>query len=621
MNKSSSLSVYKVCILLFFFILTKTTFGQNIVSNTADPRHETLNQRVISVLFDTNIASATTAGWSVTVNLVAVTVNSVVASGTARVIVTFDASPVHAGEPYLKPGEILRVSYSQATGNTLTTSGPEINNFTNIQSKNNYANLTFPPASAICAEMIFFNLGDYGQVDKCAPVIMNFRQIAFKISLRVRNSSAFAIYPIRYASAWGDATTDNNLVPVQSDLLGVPSPGFINPIDAGFGGNPALVFTSRPNHNYPATTTPAPDICSWDAAITPRFDGNAFCNSIAQTTTFASYDKDNANSGTLNMPFNPPAVGETTDRVCLGTNVNMRFTDLTLLNCRLAAPETGVPNTLARHIRIIYGVQNTAINIPDIRVGGIPVTTNNAAGTHLFPNNPLYGNQPGYFPIGPGGAGVPGNPADNLPDANGVIELDLPVTTSTALNYMRYITTNSAANHAVGDRFYVRLEYWDVCNPYVDPNGILPSPFSAPVSIDNYVEIVTKPVPLTTTGQSICYTNPNSTAFNFTATSSIGGARSAVNWYKNLASVGTATKMTNPNGGNSLQFPAASYGSQGGIGGNFTSNNTNGRYHSVWVTQVAGVTNGCESDPIEIVIIQQPRIDIAPDIPQSQQGR
>ncbi|MBK7651913.1 MAG: hypothetical protein IPJ20_15955 [Flammeovirgaceae bacterium] len=73
--------------------------------------------------------------------------------------------------------------------------------------------------------------------------------------------------------------------------------------------------------------------------------------------------------------------------------------------------------------------------------------------------------------------------------------------------------------------------------------------------------------------------------------------------------------MTNPNGANSLQFPAGSYGSQGGIGGNFTITNANGRYHSVWVTQIASGTNGCESDPVEIVIIQQPRIDIGADIP------
>ena len=165
---------------------------------------------------------------------------------------------------------------------------------------------------------------------------------------------------------------------------------------------PAIILTSRPTHNYPATTTPAPDICSWDARITPRFDGNVFCNSIAQATTFASYDTDNANSGTLNMPFNPPVGTETTDRVCLGTNVNMRFTDFIQFNCRVAV-ESVQPNQLLRHIRIVYGSQNLATNIPNIRVGGVPVTTNDAAGTHLFLTNPVLGGATGYVPTGGGG--------------------------------------------------------------------------------------------------------------------------------------------------------------------------------------------------------------------------
>ncbi|MBK7651912.1 MAG: hypothetical protein IPJ20_15950 [Flammeovirgaceae bacterium] len=118
---------------------------------------------------------------------------------------TFDASPVHAGEPYLKPGEILRVSYSQATGNTLTTSGPEINNFTNIQSKITLPTLHFPRLCH-CTELVFFNVTDYGTPDVCAPVVMNFRQVAYKISLRLRNSSAFALYPLRYNTFWGDGS-------------------------------------------------------------------------------------------------------------------------------------------------------------------------------------------------------------------------------------------------------------------------------------------------------------------------------------------------------------------------------------------------------------------------------
>ena len=64
MNKSLLPAAVKIAFLSFFILLSfgfESALGQNIVSNTADPSHETLSQRVISVLFDTNIATATTA--------------------------------------------------------------------------------------------------------------------------------------------------------------------------------------------------------------------------------------------------------------------------------------------------------------------------------------------------------------------------------------------------------------------------------------------------------------------------------------------------------------------------------------------------------------------------------
>ena len=73
---------------------------------------------------------------------------------------------------------------------------------------------------------------------------------------------------------------------------------------------------------------------------------------------------------------------------------------------------------------------------------------------------------------------------------------------------MRYITTTATTFHAVADRFYVQLQYWDICNPYKDPLGVDPTiPFRPPVTIENYVEIITKPAALTTAGLSICYNN------------------------------------------------------------------------------------------------------------------
>src|SRR5262249_38959351 len=128
-----------------------------------------------------------------------------------------------------------------------------------------------------------------------------------------------------------------------------------------------------------------------------------------------------------------------------------------------------------------------------------------------------------------------------------------------------------------------------------------------------------KPDPLTTSGLAVCYTSP-SVGTNFVATSNITPpTRTAVNWYKDQASVGTSTKMTNSAGGNSLSFPTSSYTAANGAGGgNYASNNLGGAYYSVWATQVQGGSNTCESYPVEIVIIQQP--DLTGNLPATPTG-
>ena len=495
------------------------------------------------------------------------------------------------------------MGYTTATGNTLTaTAGnPEINAIAiaATQSKNNFANPVFLPAAPICSDLIFFNLTDYGTVKKCAPVTMDFRQFAYKLSLRVRNSSVYPLNALFYNVVWGDAT-NNNFAPAISDLTGVPNPAFISGADPAFAGNPAIVLTSRPTHVYPATITPAPDICSWDVRVTPFFNGLSNCNSIAAPTIFPSYDTDNANTGVLNMPFNPPAVGETTNLVCLGTNVNMKFTDQTLLNCRLAV-ESGFPNDVARFIRIVYGSTNLATNIPDIHVAGVPVTSNNAAGTLLFPG--------GYFPTGVGGVGIP--------DVNGAIELPLPVLTSTLITYMRQITTTSTVNHVVGDQFFVRLDYWDICNPYKDPLGVGIPPFTPPVSIQNFVQIITKPVPLTTAGLSVCYANPTVNT-NFNVGGVVAGVTAIKFYNKNPLGPGPIQLMQS-----SLltTFSTANYTvGNSAVGAPYRTNLAAGAgaYYSVWATQVVGATNNCESDPIEVVIVVQP--DLSGNVPANPTG-
>jgi len=560
-----------------------------------DPRHESLSQQTVSVLFTTTLQAVplpSVIGWSVRVNTIPVTVNSISILGR-RANITFDATPAHAANAYLIPGDVVDISYNDAIAgsNTLTSASVEIGSFTNVASKNNWV--------GACSDLAFFLQGNYAQPDICSPVNNNFKQYQYYLSLRLRNSTAFTLAArFRYNILWGDGTPGGSNAGYYSDNAGTADAAFYS-VTPGF---PASIATTRATKVFPDNT----NVCSFTTTIFPFIVGVVNCNTglLLQQTTFISYDFDSENTGALGLV---PAVANS-NRICLGNNVNMRFSDATNLNCVPDVPNIGAPNNLIRWIRVVYGYQNNAggaiNNIRNVVVTGLltggSINVTNAAGV-ISPAG-------GYFPTGGGGPGIP-----NIPDGNGVIELSTPVTVATATSFMQTITTSATTGHAVGQRFYVRLDYWNTCNQYDGTAGSL----ALARTIDNYDEIITKPIPLTTAGQALCFTTPNSTAFNFTGASSIGAARTGVNWYRDVASVATATRMTNGNGPNSLSFPAAQYGAQGGIGGNFTIDNADGRYMSVWATQVAGGSNTCESDPVEIVILQQPRIDPAniPAIP------
>lgn len=570
-------------------LLISDAFSQaTAVVDASNPRHETFSQRVVTVLFDANIQAAplpSANGWSVTINGTPA-INLTILSVIGRTVnVQFDASPAHAGESYVKPGDVVMIGYDPAAAgsNTLTdVSGLEINaiNIAATQSRNN---LTFT-----CSDLTFLAKTNYGVVDVCAPVIMNFQQFQYQISLRYRNSSNFVLANIGYAVIWGGgAPATETINPYISDILGNANAGFINPAPAGPVAGPGIVLTARPSHSYPATTTPAPSICSWDASMIPFVSGVGSCPALAQTSVFASYDNDNANSGTVIMNPSPTA---TSNRVCLGSDVSMQFSDATTLNCR-AAVESGVPNDQTRWIRVVYGSTNNASgNIANIFVGGVAVTANADEGPLLYPT--------GYYPIGLGGPGI-----YNVPDGNGVIELQTPVNTSTLLTFMQQITATANAFHEVGERFYVRLEYWNVCNPYA---GNPASP--APVTVEDYVEIVTKPATPGPVNKEYC----------FNETISAGGTcGAATGEYFEVTVTGTPTEVKWYNTAldasldqNAIVLGAGTYGTNcrflraqdkpGGIP-------AAAGIYSVWARYRTGAAapNNCLSDPIEVTITRR----------------
>ncbi|MFZ5973667.1 MAG: PKD-like domain-containing protein, partial [Bacteroidota bacterium] len=610
-------------------MLAHLCVAQTVTFNTA--RHQTISQREIVVNF-TGAGGATglqfnggapdLTDWTVQIDpdgagaspFTTVTTTTVSISGF-NVTVQFDATALN-GYPFILPGQTMRISYSGGTGvgNVQVLPGG-VNYapaFTNQTSQNNY--------SATCSADIGFRaLNTVGFPGQCAPVTTDWIAWTYEYSLRWRNSSLFVLGLNRATVTWNDGFGSSNFYQgYLSRPDGTADAAFYTTGVTGAFSGPAVYLSFKSPAAPAAGSFSYPDnqnICNYRAKIDIFDAGGAFncLNNVNLTklTQFDSYDFDDQNTGQL--IYNPTVPN--TDRVCLGSNVNMTFTDATDMNCNpvsaadfgTSANTAGPANNSIRWVRFIYGTLGTAPNgyIPDIRVGGVQVT-HSTTGALLPPYNanPLLGGAPGYVPVGAGGPGVP--------DANGVIELSAPTNEPSGL-LTELITTLSATNQVVGQRFYVTMQYWNICNRYSD--GASPVETST-----QYIEIIGKPVPLTTSGLTVCYNSTNSTAFDFTAVSSLGGLRTAVNWYSTYANVGTTTRMNNPGGANDLTFPAASYGSQGGVGGNFTINNVNGRYHSVWATQVQGGPNSCESDPVEIVILQQPRISTAPDIPNTPAG-
>jgi gliding motility-associated-like protein len=547
-------------------LLLVSTFELYAQLNATQARHETDAQTSTTLTLSGNLAANYTctggclANWSVTIGGVPATVTAVSgAIGSSLVVVSFT--------PAVGIGQAVVVNH---------TNDGIVNNIVNLVSQNNRA--------IICSDFAWESTNT--PTPPCAPVDP-ITKIAFSVKRGARNSSAWASTTLRVRAHWvsNGAVPFNDLIAYESNNAGIATPNTY--YIAGDAASSAYI--------YPANDP----VCGYTATFRVLINGTTSCafTNPNQQVPYASHNNDDTGVG-ADVILQPSVVGS--DLVCLGSNVNMTFRDNTDLNCNPTTPPVPT-NDAIRWVRVVYGSTdlgggNTAAdNIPNIQVAGTPVT--DANGNLLFPG--------GY---------IPATTPFGVPDAFGVVTVTAPVTTARGL--LDLITTSSPLGQVVGQRFWVRLDYWNACNPYDGAGDAL----NLRRSVENEIEIITKPAALTTTGASVCFDNTNNIAgINFTATNGLPG-RTAVNWYRNLAAVSTATRMTNPNGGNSLTFPASSYGSQGGIGGNFTTNNANGRYMSVWATQVIGATNSCESDPVEIVIVQQPRIDIGADIPNTPAG-
>ncbi|HLZ16801.1 MAG TPA: hypothetical protein VKQ08_07165, partial [Cyclobacteriaceae bacterium] len=497
--------------LVFLFVATFFPFYPAFSqANFSKARHETLSQQDIDVTFTGSTVSfsgaPTTTGWSVTVATTPVPITSIILLSTTTVRLTFDASSVAghaAAEVFVKPGEAIAVGYD-GTGNLTATGG--VTAFAGQLSQNNWV--------FGCNDVKQLSQGKIAGkiIHQCIPVKMDFWAWQYNLSLRSQNSTAWAVNTFYIDLIWNDGSAATPVSPTRVDAALNPSTTYIDPV--GLGGSPAIIVSGTATHTFPSSTTgAAPKSCEWDVTILP-FANNPFvaCPSQSQTTAFANYDTDNANTGTLQLP--PLVVG--TDNVCLGTNVGMQYNDNTLLNCRLAV-ETNLPNQADRYVRIVYGSQNNGGvgNIPDVfttlpaALGGatVRITNNDGTGTLTNPS--------GYYPTNVGSA-----------DNNGVINVTQPVIVPTGTSFMGTIFTTQTGNQVVNQKLWVRIDYWDVCNPY---NPASPSS-PAPVSISAAITIIANNGAPTVAPLIFCG-NQASGTYSMTATSAGPSAGGTFKWY------------------------------------------------------------------------------------------
>ncbi len=379
-------------------------------------------------------------------------------------------------------------------------------------------------------------------------------------SLRYRNSTTWTTANNKLHVVWGSAGSFNDLGGYLSNSGGDPSTTQL-PVNIFTGATPAVYVSFRSGLNLTSAAT-APgiinvdgtngfsyptnsNICNFRTTLAPKGVTTAVYDAAGQATLekntqFNSYDYDIRNTGTLAMTPNPTL---TSDQVCLGTNAAVRFNDTSVFNCigngtNIPTPTQGAANSPinnnTRWIRIIYGGANSATPanvIPNVVVGGTPVTGPSGALLPAWASNPVL---PGsYTDMAPNGApmaqgyvkvGAAGPPIGS-PDQNGVIQINIPAGSTGSGLISDLITTSSPTGQVVGQKFYVTLQYWGVCNPYVAGAG------SAPVEISlDWVEIVDRPLPPTVPVAVLCETTANATSYTAT-----GAAGATFNWYKDAA--------------------------------------------------------------------------------------
>jgi gliding motility-associated-like protein len=495
------------CALTFVFLVTSLTALSQAVPTAILPRtyaifHETDNQQSITIT------------WNA-----AVTINGLNPAGLTVRVAGVPVAPINAVSTVAAPFQTTILLPAQIlVGQSVTVQwagGSGANAFGPSNSVNN--------RPIRCSDFAWD--GTFTPTPACAPVDP-LTQMVFSVKPGARNSSFWSFANTRARVRWNGAAVApvSQLPSIQTNAAGVPTPNsYYVTFDAESipltGSNPPGDFV------YPVNDPVCGYTSNWIISLVyPPGQGDNLNCPLAdanQTVVFASHNNDDTGVGADVLM--PPTVVNS-DQVCLGTNVNMTFSDNTDLNCNPTTPPIPT-NDGKRWVRVVYGSTNlgggntATSNIPNIRVNGVPVT--DANGNLLFPG----GYSPPTYPFG-------------TPDAFGVVEVPATVTTSRGI--LNLITTSSPTGQVVGQRFIVRLDYWNECNQYDGVGDIS----NLRVSVENDIEIIGLPTPPVPVDQVVCKgVTPNA----FTVTGVPAGA--TVNFYRNNnGSVGTliATDNTSP---------------------------------------------------------------------------
>lgn len=475
------------------FILMLAGPGAHAQLNGVSAVHTSTDQKSIILTLSGNLGAnytcvgACATAWTINftnpnANQPATSVTG--ASGTNTVTINF-ATAVGI-DPATHKGQTVRVSH---------TNDGIINTVTNLASVNN--------RHLACGDFTATTFSDASGT--CAPVNPSSFMV-FSVAPVARNSSHWAMASNTGRIVWGSGGSNNVINMRETNSTGGTA------TDAYF----VSIYTADevPDFVYPSNDNVCGYSSQWNVRLAYAGVGGLTTNcgllQALQTQVYASHNNDDTglSNGTVNADVLLPATIANSDLVCQGTNANMTFTDNTQINCR--AQTSPIPtNDKVRWVRVVYGSQDLGSgavagrNIPDVHVNGVEVT--NSTGVLQYPG----GYSPPTTPWG-------------TPDAFGVVQLTTPVTGNRGILETITTTTVNFANQVVGQKFWVRIDYWNACNPYTFGNLA-----NNQRSIENEIEIVTIPTAPSAVPQlPVC---SGTTPSNFAITGAT--ANSTVRWY------------------------------------------------------------------------------------------